>query len=153
MRTSPAATGQPTAVQVNRPSVVAETFDGESVIVHLGTGIYYSLDELGTPLWELITGDCTVEGLVARLAEGASMPPTEAMRTGRTLLAELATEDLILIDGNLEPPDRPPARPVRLRRFTDLQDVLLVDPVHDLDLDGDGWPVNTGSGVGRPRER
>jgi hypothetical protein len=25
-----------------------------------------------------------------------------------------------------------------------MQDLLLLDPVHDIDLDGDGWPVKAG---------
>jgi hypothetical protein len=28
-----------------------------------------------------------------------------------------------------------------LQRFSDMQDLLMLDPIHDIDLDGDGWPV------------
>ena len=28
-----------------------------------------------------------------------------------------------------------------LQRFTDMQELLLLDPIHDIDLNGDGWPV------------
>ena len=145
--------GATASVRVNHPTVVAEVFDGEGVIVHLGTGLYFSLDEVGTPLWSLIEAGSDVEALYALLVDDASMALDEAARTVRTLLFHLADEDLIVVDGTLEPADRPPVRPVELRRFSDLQDVLLVDPIHDLDLDGDGWPVTAGSGVGRPRGR
>ena len=141
-----------TLLRVNRPSVVGEVFDGEGVIVHLGTGIYFSLDEVGTHLWERIDAGCTVESLLTSLVEDGSLDPDESSCTTQTLLAELVAEDLIVVDGSLDPPDRSPIRPIELRRFSDLQDVLLVDPSHDLDIDGDGWPINAGSGVGRPRE-
>jgi hypothetical protein len=34
-----------------------------------------------------------------------------------------------------------PAGEPTLQRFDDMQDLLMLDPIHDLDLDGDGWPV------------
>ena len=153
MPTASTDDGTTTPVRVNRPTVVAEVFDGEGVIVHLGTGLYFSLDALGTPLWSLIEAGCHVEALCTHLVDEASMAPDEAAHSVRALLAELVAEDLIVVDGALDPVERQPARRVELRRFSDLQDVLLVDPIHDLDLDGDGWPVTAGSGVGRPRKR
>jgi hypothetical protein len=153
MPTASCDDGSTAPIRVNRPKVVAEVFDGEGVIVHLGTGLYFSLDELGTPLWSLIEAGCDEAALCALLVDDAAMAPDEAEHRVRTLLAELADEDLIVVADTLEPAARPPARPIELRRFSDLQDVLLVDPIHDLDLDGDGWPVTAGSGVGRPRER
>lgn len=150
----PAADEGPSAsVRANHPTVVAEAFDGEEVIVHLGTGLYFSLDEVGTPLWALVEVGCTVDSLITNLVDRQSLSTDEAERTARTLLAELVTEDLIVVDGTLVAPDHAPVRPIELRRFSDLQDVLLVDPIHDLDLDGDGWPINAGSGVGRPRDQ
>ena len=153
MPTASSDDGSSAPIRVNRPMVVSEVFDGEGVIVHLGTGLYFSLDELGTPLWSLVEAGCDVAALCTRLVDVASMAPDEAEHTVRTLLAELADEGLIVVDDTLEPAMRPPARPIELQRFSDLQDVLLVDPIHDLDLDGDGWPVTAGSGVGRPRAR
>ena len=28
-----------------------------------------------------------------------------------------------------------------IEKFTDMQDLLMLDPIHDIELDGDGWPI------------
>lgn len=138
-------------VFVNRPTVVSEVFDGEGVIVHLGTGLYFSLDDRGTALWSRIADDATIGDLHHLLVDEFAMTPDDAARAVAQLVAELCDEDLITVEGGLRPLSDSPTDPIELRRFSDLQDVLLVDPIHDLDLDGDGWPIDAGSGVGRPR--
>src|SRR4051794_41937115 len=35
----------------NRPEVLDEVFDGEAVLVHLGTGRYYALSPAATEIW------------------------------------------------------------------------------------------------------
>jgi hypothetical protein len=114
-----------------RPEVVHETVDGEVVIIHLGTGVYYSIRGRGVALWEGAAAGATTE----RLTEVA---PDD----GASFLAELETEGLIeRISGgddtwraNGQPVNDPPV----LERFTDMEDLLLLDPVHE--VDDQGWP-------------
>ena len=28
-----------------------------------------------------------------------------------------------------------------IEKFTDMEDLLVLDPIHDIDLDGSGWPT------------
>ena len=47
-------------VSLDTPLVVPEEvifreLDGEAIILHLGTGTYFGLDEVGTRLWALVT--------------------------------------------------------------------------------------------------
>ena len=62
------------------------------------------------------------------MVDEQSLTTDDAERTARTLLTELVTEDLIVVDGTLGAPDRAPARPIELRRFTDLQDGCDANP-------------------------
>lgn len=137
-------------MRIDHPTVVAENFDGEQVIVHLGTGMYYALDSLGTLLWAALESHTPRDGLVAHLVDGGSFTATEAARTVDAFLEDLVAESLVVADAPPASPDAPPTTRAGLTRFSDLADVLLVDPIHDLDLDGDGWPVDAGSGLGRP---
>ena len=43
----------------NRPDVVDESVDGEVLIVHLGTGAYYSARGSGDLVWQLLAGGAT----------------------------------------------------------------------------------------------
>lgn len=123
-----------------RPDVIDEVFDGEAVLVHLRTGVYYALSPAGTALWKL-------------LAEGRR-PSVVAAATGRDP-AELAAFASVLLAEELavvsaaeagEPSAalcEIPTGDATVQRFDDMQDLLLLDPIHDidLDLDGAGWPV------------
>ncbi|MCA1554989.1 MAG: PqqD family protein, partial [Chloroflexi bacterium] len=66
-------------------------------------------------------------------------------------LDELQQETVIAADG-AQPPHSPqsespvtrsalPFEPPSLQRFTDMQDILLVDPIHE--VDESGWPQRT----------
>jgi len=125
--------------EVNSPRIVAETIDGEVVAIDLDTGSYYSLDGSGAAIWQLIESGASVQEIEA--AVGVAEPVV-------TFVAELATEGLIRpsTDGASGPraaeasvpmPSGPFEAP-RLEKFSDLEDLLLLDPVHD--VDPRGWP-------------
>jgi hypothetical protein len=40
--------------RVNAPAVVSEAFEDEVVIIHLESGAYYSLDQSGAAIWQLL---------------------------------------------------------------------------------------------------
>jgi len=44
---------------VKKPDVVHETIDGETVIVNLENGIYYSLRNSGVDMWNLLEAGLT----------------------------------------------------------------------------------------------
>jgi len=129
-------------IRINTPDVIHESFDNESVIVNLRLGIYFSLNEAGLPLWEQIGGGASEEQLCASWQEKHGGTAEDAQAVVRTFLYELHQEQLIAGDlpetvappaGATSPADRP-----ALQKFTDLQDLLALDPVHD--VDERGWP-------------
>ena len=132
-------------LRADRPSVIEETFDGEAVLVHLETGCYYALNAAGTAVWELVRdgrSPAEVQDLVAA-ARGA-----DDAETARAFVETLSSERLLIADPAGESADdappldsRPWADSPTLQRFDDLQDLLQVDPIHDVQLGADGWPV------------
>ena len=122
--------------------MIDETFDGEAVLVHLGTGRYYALNAAGTAIWELVR-DGRAPGEVVELLGG------DRGADVAVFLDQLLGEGL-LVGGNGAAP-APVAEgvngdewtdPPTLQRFDDLEDLLLVDPIHDVTLGADGWPVS-----------
>jgi Coenzyme PQQ synthesis protein D (PqqD) len=129
----------------NRPDVLDEVFEGEAVLVNLATGRYYAMDDSASEVWTAIVQGSSWPDLVDAFAAAR-----EASRDGaETALAgfaqRLLDEQLVVLTGMLpEPADGAgggelPAEP-RLEVFTDMEDLLLLDPIHDIDLDGTGWP-------------
>lgn len=120
----------------NRPDVIDEEFEGESVLVNLQTGCYFALNPAATEIWSLLQDGRTAESVAA--SRGAGLDETVAF------IAELVEHDLV----DAAPEDagviefaRGASEAPALQLFTDMQDLLMLDPIHDIDLGGDGWPV------------
>ena len=134
--------------QVNSPQVVHETIDGEVVIIHLDTGCYYSLDGVGAVIWNQLDHGASLGETSNRLAQQYPASQPEADGTVAHLVSELQAEGLIVprdgqpvpTAGQTEAQTAWPAgfkSPV-LHKHTDMQDLLLLDPIHE--VDETGWP-------------
>lgn len=124
------------AFKPNRPDVIDEVFEGEAVLVHMMAGLYYSLNSAATVVWRLLA-----DGRSAQSIADSTGADADAIAE---FIAKLQAEDLLT---EAEADAGKAAEPVTLDgaptidRFSDMQDLLLLDPIHDIDLDGDGWPV------------
>ena len=137
--------------RINAPTVISETIDGEAIIINLDTGAYYSLRETGAAIWQLIEQGATGQAISAELIQryDSSLPTIEAGL--QSLLDELVQDQLIVPhDGERTmpqsagsiPTDRHhklPFTPPTLEKFTDMADLLLLDPIHD--VSEQGWPA------------
>lgn len=134
--------------RINAPHVIAETMAGETIIVHLSTGCYFNLAGAGAEIWDSVTANETAEETVARLETTYDAAPGAIEAGVRRLLDELLAEELLVVaDGDasaratLPPPaagERKPFPEPSLSKFTDMQDIILLDPVHE--VDARGWP-------------
>ena len=52
--------------RINSPKVIHETIDGETVIVNLDSGNYYSLDDIGADIWDSIGKGVPVDHIIDR---------------------------------------------------------------------------------------
>ncbi len=126
--------------------IVHETLDGEAVIINLQSGTYYSLQGIGAVLWQDIVAGTTPRGLRDRLVRELSVTAAVAVAAIDAFLADLAAEGLVAADRPLSPMSAEPgtvsaelAPALALQRYTDVQELLALDPVHD--VDEVGWPV------------
>ena len=131
--------------RVNRPHVISETIDGETVMIDLRNGSYFSLDATAAAVWRGIEAGAPLAAITAAIAAAQSAPIADVEADLDRLAAELLGADLIVpTDG--EPVSTAgafdagtgPYRTPALETFTDMQDLLLLDPVHDVDTRG--WP-------------
>lgn len=134
--------------KVNTPTVTHETIDGEAVIINLDSGNYYSLVEAGSFIWSIVEQGASaseVQQLVQQTYQGNA---TEIDRGVRELLSQLQQENLIVpVDGAVELAqplpsqnghEKPLFKAPLLNKFSDMQELLLLDPIHD--VDEAGWP-------------
>ncbi|WP_009964162.1 PqqD family protein [Verrucomicrobium spinosum] len=138
--------------RLNEPDVSAEVFDEEVLAINLKTGHYHSLRESSIFLWQTLMQGFSIEETASRLT---SKYPEIAAQA----LAETETFAKHLVEGGLvvEAPDAtssadvPPAEPAGkpfvsplIESYTDMQDLLLIDPIHEVDVQT-GWPQKPAS--------
>ena len=136
--------------RVNSPHVVHEVFeDGEAAIINLKTGSYYSLDSVGATIWGLIDQGYSTGEIVEDLVQRYDGSLVAIVNDVGALVAALQAEDLIAPVATAEvapKAGRPTTSPATktaysapaFERFNDMQELLLLDPIHEV---GEaGWP-------------
>jgi hypothetical protein len=130
--------------RVNSPGVIDQSVDGEVLIVNLETGFYYSSDGSGDAMWALLARGATVEEAAEALAAAYDAPAGDLLQATEAFLSQLIQEDLVTADGAAAPGAAPSLQPRGaftppvLQKYTDMQELLLLDPIHD--VDATGWP-------------
>ena len=136
--------------RVNSPHVVHEVFDdGEAAIINLKTGSYYSLDPVGAVIWGLIDQGYSTGEIVENLVQRYDGSLVAIVNDVGSLVAALLAEDLIAPAAAAEaapksgrpttaPATRMPYTTPAFERFNDMQELLLLDPIHE--VGEEGWP-------------
>ena len=137
--------------RIAAPSVLSETVDGEAIIVNLDTGAYYSLTGMGAEIWDLLQAGASLETLLSWTNEHYAGEPQQIAAGVTALIEELLAEQLVLpgdapaakpdLTASPSPADRPAFVKPALEKFTDMADLLLLDPIHE--VDAEGWPHPT----------
>lgn len=136
--------------RIRRPQVVADEMEGEVIAINLDDGAYWSFRESASIVWQrLLRGAARLEQIVDELCAHYEGDRDAIEAAASAFLVEIESEGLIQADG---PPDEGEAdaglaRPARRAPFvepvfekhTDMQEFLLVDPIHEVDVED--WPT------------
>ena len=137
------------AIRINTPNVVGEEFDSEVVVVNLDSGYYFSLLGSAKDIWRTLANGVTEpEEIIAVLQKNLDCTGVDMSNVVLPFLAEMLALEILVLDnatpsrdpGPLQNSDdvRRPFEPPCIETFSDLQDILLLDPIHD--VDEAGWP-------------
>jgi coenzyme PQQ synthesis protein D (PqqD) len=90
------------AVFVRSTNVVTRKIDGETLIVPVRSdvgdlGSIFSLNEVGTFIWEALAQPATVENVVRGIVENYETTPAKAEQDVDCFLTEMQTADLVEI--------------------------------------------------------
>ncbi|WP_017655077.1 PqqD family protein [Fortiea contorta] len=138
--------------RVNSPQVVCEAIDGEVVIVHLEKGYYYSLLKTGVDVWSRIESRTNYSSIIREITQVYDGSAEEIATAIDEFLENLQREELIIADSTTESvntvnntqeiaeiTNKPRFEKPKLEKFTDMEDLLLLDPIHEVDVEA-GWP-------------
>lgn len=127
------------------PNISARSFGDEIVAANFVSGIYYSMLGSAAQIWEGLIAGAPRDHVVSEVAALSDCDPAEFASAGAEFIDALLAEQLIVPAEGLKPVDWKPAAtveaaygPPMLQRFDDMADLLVIDPVHD--VEDMGWP-------------
>ncbi len=134
--------------RANTPKVVHEVYEDEVIIINLVSGHYYSIDLVGADVWNGIEKGLDLDALVAGIADKYEGDKDQIKDSIIGFIEQLKVEELIVpADGALSQvtsvgaksqPSKTSFEAPRLNKYSDMQELLLLDPIHD--VDETGWP-------------
>ena len=77
------------------PDVQGTSMEGETVLLDLSTGRYYTLNRLGSVIWEHCTGHSTISDIHAVLCDRFEVAPEQALEDLVVLVSQLLQEGLL----------------------------------------------------------
>ena len=126
--------------------VAHDLVDDEVLIIDHRTGVYYSVTGTGATTWAQLTGGSAAD-IVDRLAAAYGADADQVARDVEAFLESLFTDQLVIetdpdpsgeastaVTGSVDGAWAAP----QLDRYTDMRDLLLFDPIHEVDQTG--WP-------------
>jgi hypothetical protein len=91
---------------IRSEQVTWKALEGESVLLHLETGVYFSLNETGTAAWELFDGATSLAAISEALCARFNVSAEQARQDLFELTQTLLEEGLVKIREDLSTPSR-----------------------------------------------
>jgi|KBSSwiStaDraftv2_1062776.scaffolds.fasta_scaffold791310_2 hypothetical protein len=133
--------------ECNSPDVVFENFGDEVILLNLRTGSYFSLDPVGMLCWDYLSQQVPIAAVIERIGAAYGLEPVERIAGDiDRLVEEFLAKNLLRSSAQpstageaADASKLPPVyAPPSLTTFDDINEMLLLDPVHDV---GEvGWP-------------
>lgn len=131
--------------KLNEEKMFYDMADGQAIVINFVTGMYYGASALGSMVLDALMQGKEPKQIVDAIKNNEGCAADIDQRVERFIAALLEKE--IFISGD-QPYSREPVNEIvvtdgnyslELNEFAEVQDLLLADPVHDVDADM-GWP-------------
>jgi hypothetical protein len=124
-----------------------ERLDDEVIAIDLESGAYFALDDVAAVCWSILAAGGTATAAVEATVAGFEVSRETAQRDVAEFVEELMRVGLLApVDSPSEgvrSPEMPQQsrayKPPAIERFDDLEELLVLDPIHE--VDEAGWPA------------
>ena len=131
--------------QLNGEKMFFDIADGQAVVINFVSGMYYGTTALGSVILERLLKGCAPAEIAGAVKALPGCPEDFDARLSAFITKLLEKE--ILLDGETNPGGGEEIGDMALAdgfdltldEFSEVQDLILADPVHDVDVE-QGWP-------------
>ncbi len=92
----PGPARKPTVFPRRREGVAAQVADGEAVLLDIESGEYFSLNSVGSRIWELCDGTRSIAEIVSVICDEFDVAEDVASADADDILDELEQENLVV---------------------------------------------------------
>ena len=132
--------------QLNEEKMFFDIADGQAVVINFVSGMYYGTTALGSVILERLVKGCAPEEIAGAVKALPGCPEDFDVQIG-AFITKLKDKE-ILLDGETHPGGGEEIGDMALAdgfdltldEFSEVQDLILADPVHDVDVE-QGWPI------------
>ena len=135
-------------VCLNSENVVFDVIDGEVLAIRSDSGSYYSMRGAAATAWCALLSGHPFDRLEAALADHHGVDPSVVGAELHRFATDLLSESLLTLlesedqeQRDLQLPEETRMQPwesLNFEAYTDMKDLLLFDPIHE--VDNSGWP-------------
>ena len=136
--------------KINKEHVVYEQIDLELTVINLQKGHYFIGKGTAIDIFLMLEESMSIDSLVEKVRAIYNVPETTLREELTPLIEQWLTNDLVSeVDDSSENISqksavatdmKPWSQPIFVA-FDDMRDLLLLDPIHETELDQQGWPV------------
>lgn len=130
------------------PKVIFEAFEDETIAIHFDSGRYYSMSATAHDIWSMLSAGYDSQTIGEHLSAHHGIPLEVVQAALTAFVNQLTAAELItatpeaMTEGAPNAPSYTPKaaafqKPL-LEQHDDMQDLLLLDPIHE--VDEAGWP-------------
>lgn len=133
--------------KINESRVISETLDGETIIINLDTGNYYSTNITAAIIWNQIQSDNSIKEILQYFSNHFN-ENKDIIEKSITEIIDLLLKGNLILESELNAPEdiiektdnisKESFITPKIKKYDDMQEMLFADPVHDVNKDG--WP-------------
>lgn len=131
--------------KLNEEKMFYDYADGQAVVINYQTGMYYGMGLLASAILDRIVAGKNVDEIIT-VVKALPQCPADIDERVQNFVRELKEKEIIVdgptVLGEIESLSKEVAEDgfdLKLDMFAEMADLLLADPVHDVDMQA-GWP-------------
>ncbi|MDR0811479.1 MAG: hypothetical protein LBN23_04300 [Paludibacter sp.] len=135
-------------MELNKKKMFVDIADNIAIIINSETGIYYGMNNFGTSVFENIIKGASTDAILTEINKVSGVPADISARF-TTFIEKLKSTE-ILIDSNAPVTSQVSLNAdfavadnfvLEISEYADAQELLLADPIHDVDEELGWQPV------------
>lgn len=131
--------------KLNEEKMFYDMAEGQAIVINFTTGMYYGTSSLGSAVLDSLVAGADVQSVLTAV-QALTGCPSDMEEQLNTFIAQLLEKEILVpAEGTgaavaIDASSLTDGFKLTVDEFAEVQDLILADPVHDVDVE-QGWPI------------